>query len=73
MTTTTNVSTENEYTLPETGFVRQKQLIPAIIPFSATTLWRKVAAKQFPAPIKLSENVTAWRVEDVRKWMAARG
>ena len=28
--------------LPETGYVRQSQLIPVIFPFSSATLWRKV-------------------------------
>jgi predicted DNA-binding transcriptional regulator AlpA len=63
-------------TLPETGFVRQAQLvgdrkktITPIIPFSATTLWRKIARNEFPAPVKLSEGITAWRVEDVREWL----
>jgi hypothetical protein len=31
-----------------------------------------VAAKRFPAPVKLSEGVTAWRVEDIRAWMTER-
>lgn len=55
--------------LPTTGFIRQAQLIPAIVPFSAPTLWRKVKAGTFPAPVKLSARCTAWRVEDVRAWM----
>ena len=54
------------------GFVRQSQLIPGIIPFSSATLWRKVKAGTFPAPVKLSQRVTAWRVEDVREWMQSR-
>jgi prophage regulatory protein len=58
--------------LPDTGFVRQAQLIPAIVPFSSATLWRKVKAEKFPAPVKLSERVTAWRVEDIRAWMSSR-
>lgn len=58
--------------LPETGFVRQSQLIPRPIPFSAATLWRSVKAGTFPAPVKLSDRVTAWRVEDVREWIKAR-
>lgn len=69
--------------LPATGYVREKELIggsatrgrPAIrglIPFSHATLWRKVKAEEFPAPVKLSAGVTAWRVEDVRAWMASR-
>lgn len=59
--------------LPETGFVRQSQLIPHIIPFSSTTLWRKVKSGDFPAPVKLSSRVTAWRAEDVRAWMRQFG
>lgn len=55
--------------LPASGYVRQAQLIPAIIPFSSATFWRKVKAGTFPAPVKLSERVTAWRVEDIRAWM----
>lgn len=49
-----------------TGYIRQAQLIPAIIPVSSPTLWRMVKAGTFPAPVKLSARVTAWRVEDVR-------
>lgn len=58
--------------LPSTGYVRQSQLIPAPVPFSSATLWRKVAAGKFPAPIKLSSRVTAWRVADVRAWLDAQ-
>lgn len=58
--------------LPETGFIRKAQLIPFIIPFSNTTLWRKVKAGEFPAPIKISARVTAWRAEEVRAWMQAQ-
>lgn len=57
--------------LPVEGFIRQSVLMQ-IVPFSPATLWRKVKAKQFPAPLKLSERVTAWRVEDVRAWLQQR-
>ena len=46
--------------------------IPAIVPFSSATLWRSVKAGKFPPPVKLSDRVTAWRVEDVRAWMKSR-
>jgi len=58
-------------TLPETGFVRQSQLIPHILPFSSATLWRMVKAGTFVAPVKLGERVTAWRAEDVRAWISS--
>jgi prophage regulatory protein len=52
--------------LPESGYVRQSQLIPFIFPFSSATLWRKVKAGTFPKPVKLGPRITAWRVEDIR-------
>jgi prophage regulatory protein len=55
--------------LPVTGYVRQSQLIPKILPFSSATLWRMVNVNKFPRPVKLSERVTAWRVEEIREWM----
>lgn len=58
--------------LPATGYIRQAQLIPHVVPFSSATLWRKCARHEFPAPVKLSERVTAWRVGDVRKWLEAQ-
>lgn len=64
--------------LPDSAFIRESQLVqspkrpetPAPLPFSAPTLWRKVKAGTFPAPVKLSERVTAWNVGDVRAWIA---
>jgi prophage regulatory protein len=44
-----------------------------LLPFSAATLWRKVKANTFPAPVKLSERITAWRAEEVIAWMASAG
>ena len=58
--------------LPATGYVRQSQLIPAPIPFSSATLWRKCKSGDFPKPVKLSERVTAWKVEEVRAWLIAQ-
>jgi prophage regulatory protein len=55
--------------LPETGYIRQSQLIPDILPFSAATLWRLVKAKKFPAPIKLSKRVTAWKAIEIKEWL----
>lgn len=43
-----------------------------IIPISSASVWRKVKEGTFPAPVKISANVTAWRVEDVRAWLASK-
>ncbi|MDB5924112.1 MAG: Prophage regulatory [Betaproteobacteria bacterium] len=55
-------------TLPDTGFLRQPQVL-SVIPISKSTLWRRVTEGTFPAPMKLSPRVTVWRVEDVRRWI----
>jgi prophage regulatory protein len=57
--------------LPERGYVRQK-LLNQLIPFSPATLWRKVGKGEFPKPHKLSDRVTAWRIDDVKQWFAER-
>ena len=58
--------------LPTSGFIRQAQLIPHILPFSSATLWRMVKSGAFVAPVKLSERVTAWNCEEVRLWIEDR-
>ncbi len=55
--------------LPETGFLRQPQVL-AFVPISKSTLWRRIQARTFPEPLKLSQRVTVWRVEDIRRWIA---
>jgi predicted DNA-binding transcriptional regulator AlpA len=58
--------------LPETGLLRQPQGL-VFVPISKSTLWRRVQAKSFPGPVKLSARVTVWRAEDVRRWISEQG
>ena len=66
--------------LPGSALVRQSQLIrdpknptrPAPLPFSPSTLWRRVRDGSFPQPVKLGERFTCWRVGDVRAWLEAQ-
>ena len=58
--------------LPRTGFLRQPQVLQ-LVPISKSTLWRRIQAKTFPQPVKLSVRVTAWRAEDVYGWIAQQG
>lgn len=67
-------------TLPDSAFIRESQLVrhakhpdrPVLLPISAATLWRYVKVGRFPSPFKLSSKVTAWKVGDVRAWMASQ-
>lgn len=61
--------------LPETGFVRLRQIIgdpksdppiPAIIPVSRSTWLAGVRSGRYPAPTLLSRRCTGWRVELIR-------
>lgn len=45
---------------------------PGIVPISPATLWRWVKAGKFPAPIRLSDRVTAWESAKVRAWIEAQ-
>lgn len=45
---------------------------PGLIPASPATIWRWVKAGTFPAPIKLSDRVTAWETQAVAAWIDAR-
>lgn len=64
-----------------TRFVRLSQLVGnkranpptrGMIPLSAASIWRMVKAGEFPAPVKLGPNSTAWRLSDVEAWAASR-
>jgi predicted DNA-binding transcriptional regulator AlpA len=66
--------------LPETGFVRLRQLLgdrkadpplAPIIPVSKSTLWSWCKTGDFPKPVRLGPGTVAWRVEDIRAFMQA--
>lgn len=67
-------SLNNPANVPTIGFFRLSQILQ-LLPVSRATVWRKVKAGTFPKPVKLSRNITAWKVADVREWMenAAHG
>lgn len=61
--------------IPEIGFLRISQIvgdkeanppIPPIIPISKSSWWAGVSAGRFPKPVKISERVTVWRVDDIK-------
>lgn len=50
-------------------YLREKQLLEQYLPFSGSTLWRKVRDGSFPAPVKLGPAITAWREREVASWL----
>jgi len=41
------------------------------IPFSKSTLHRRVKDGSFPSPIRVSERAVAWRESDIEAWEAS--
>ena len=54
--------------LPPQGMSRASQLIP-FLPFGSSTLWAWSRDGRFPAPVRLSPTMTAWRNVDVIEWL----
>lgn len=54
--------------LPPQGMSRASQLLP-FLPFGSSTLWAWSRDGRFPAPLKLSPTMTAWRNADVIEWL----
>ena len=52
--------------------VLKRAMVSAITGLPASTLYRKVAAGEFPAPIKLGESASGWLLSEVDAWIAAR-
>ena len=57
------------------GFLRLRHIIGdksatppllPIIPVSASSWWAGVKSGKYPKPIKLGENTTVWRAEDIQ-------
>jgi predicted DNA-binding transcriptional regulator AlpA len=41
--------------------------VEPIIPISKSSWWHGISKGKYPKPIKLSENTTVWREDDIRK------
>lgn len=65
--------------LPEIGYLRVSHIVGnpkanppilPIIPVAKSTWWAGVKSGVFPQPLKMSPQVTVWRVEDIRALIA---
>ena len=58
--------------IPNTGFVRLPAVL-AVYPVGRSTWWAGVKSGKYPAAVKLSANITAWRAEDIHALLKVRG
>jgi predicted DNA-binding transcriptional regulator AlpA len=52
--------------LPDSAHVRLPIMV-ALFACSPATVWRRVKNKSLPQPHKLSDNITAWNVGELRR------
>lgn len=57
--------------LPDSAHVRLP-VVTGLLGCSASAVWRNVKAGNLPAPRKLTPNVTAWRVSDLREALSQK-
>jgi prophage regulatory protein len=62
---------EPDVILPSAGYLRLPQVL-RLIPVSRSTWWAGCRSGRYPAPTRaLGARITAWKVEDIRKLLAA--
>lgn len=61
-------STNQEASLPTTGFVRLPQVL-SVIPLSRSAIYQAIREGRFPAPVKLGPRTAAWSVDAIREWI----
>ena len=60
--------------LPNEGLVRIRQVV-SVVGLSRSTWLEMVRRGEAPKPLRIgpSKTLTAWRVQDIRSWLAAQG
>jgi prophage regulatory protein len=51
----------------------KKKGIQPIIPISKSSWWEGIKTGRYPAPVKLSPRVTAWKAQDIRALVDGMG
>lgn len=64
-----NVTSNSDYRLPAEGFVRSNDVLK-VIPMSRAAFCLSVKNGLFPQPVRLGERMVAWRVDDIRAYIA---
>lgn len=55
-----------------TRIIKARPERKGLLPMGESTIWDKVRAGEFPQPLKLTERITAWRIEDIHEWMLSK-
>jgi prophage regulatory protein len=50
---------------PSAGYLRLPEVL-SIFPVSKSTWWAGIKSGKYPPGVKLSQRITAWKIEDIR-------
>jgi prophage regulatory protein len=50
----------------------RKSEVLLLVRFSKATLHRKIKSGAFPAPLKISDRIVAWRRTEIYEWISKR-
>lgn len=64
----TNQHQGNEHKIGSINFLRKPALLKKL-GISSSTLYRLIKSGGFPAPVKLSERISIWRLDEVIIWL----
>lgn len=57
---------------PIDPLLRMTAIRPLLGGVAASTIWRWVQAGNFPPPVRLGDNVIAWRTSEIAAWITSR-
>lgn len=57
--------------LQQPGALMRHRTVLAVTGWSNATLYRRIAAGEFPAPLKIGGHMARWRSDDVRAYLAS--
>ena len=63
--------TKQVHDLNPIGMMRAKQVLE-LVPFGRASLWKFAKDGTFPAPVRVTGGITAWRNKDVIGWLEAQ-
>ena len=63
---------QNNIEIHITGFLRLPEILK-LFPVGKSTWWAGVKTGKYPQPVKLGENTTAWRAEDIKSLIESYG
>ena len=64
-------TTSNSVPLPDPVFLRMPMVV-RMTGLGRSTIYRLIADRQFPSPVKLGRRAVAWRRSDLDRWTQTR-